>query len=342
VYEVDFLPVGAGEKSGDAIALRFTAPNPLNNDQIVVVIDGGFTEVGSEIVNHIEKHYGTSRADLVISTHPDADHINGLGVVLEMMDVGELLLHLPDNHGHPRSVWGTDAVGELCKVAARRGVPIVEPFAGLQRFNGALTVVGPTRDYYRDLLAQQAAAQVSKSLVASLGEALQQFAKRAVSALPFVETLGEDGETTACNNSSVVTFWNLDGHKLLLTGDAGIPAMRQVADLMIAAGHGPYTPLTFFQAPHHGSRRNLAPSILDDLLGSRHAPYSTDATVFISASKDAPKHPSPKVTNALQRRGCSVFTSERGIVSHHKDALLRPGWGPATPVGPLDEGEEED
>jgi beta-lactamase superfamily II metal-dependent hydrolase len=341
MHEVDFLPVGAGEKSGDAIALRFTAPNPANNNQVVVIIDGGFSEVGSNLANHVEKYYGTSRADLVISTHPDADHINGLCNVLEEMEVGELLLHLPSNHGYPQNVWG-DAVAELNALARRRGVPVTEPFTGLQRFEGALTIIGPTQDYYRELLARHVEeARAGKSLATTLGEALQQLAKRTVSALPFVETLGEDGATTPCNNSSVITYWQIDGQRLLLTGDAGIPALRQATDLLMNWWHGASTPLNFVQVPHHGSRQNLAPSLLDDLLGPRHAPFSSTTTAFISASREAPKHPSPKVTNAVQRRGCSVYTNEDGSLLHGYKAASRPGWGSAIPVRPMDEGEDD-
>lgn len=40
MYEVDFLPVGDGERSGDAIAVRFTKPG---TDAIAhVIIDAGF------------------------------------------------------------------------------------------------------------------------------------------------------------------------------------------------------------------------------------------------------------------------------------------------------------
>ena len=44
-YQVDFLPVGDGAKSGDAIAMRFG--NFANPQQTyVVVIDGGFQSSG--------------------------------------------------------------------------------------------------------------------------------------------------------------------------------------------------------------------------------------------------------------------------------------------------------
>lgn len=194
--------------------------------------------------------------------------------------MGELLLHLPANHGYAQNVWG-DAVPELRSLTRRYGVPITEPFAGLQRFDGALTILGPTQNYYRELLAQYVEeVRAGKSVAASLGVALEQLAKRALATLPFVETLGEDGVTSPCNNSSVITYWRMDGKRLLLTGDAGIPALRHATDLPMSAGHGAATPLDFVQAPHHGSRRNLAPSLLDDLLGPRHAPFSATTTAF--------------------------------------------------------------
>jgi glyoxylase-like metal-dependent hydrolase (beta-lactamase superfamily II) len=80
MYEIDFFAVGDGERSGDAIALRYTAPGRA--DPIVGVIDAGFLTNGEELVEHIPKYYGTDRVDFVLSTHPDADHINGMGEVV--------------------------------------------------------------------------------------------------------------------------------------------------------------------------------------------------------------------------------------------------------------------
>ena len=39
-HEIEFLPVGEGERSGDAIVLRFAYPNSMNNNWVVVVVDG--------------------------------------------------------------------------------------------------------------------------------------------------------------------------------------------------------------------------------------------------------------------------------------------------------------
>ena len=48
-YEIDFLAVGEGEKSGDAIALRFGSLLTDPPQQTVFVIDGGFKDSGQAL-----------------------------------------------------------------------------------------------------------------------------------------------------------------------------------------------------------------------------------------------------------------------------------------------------
>lgn len=67
-YEVDFLPVGSGDKSGDAIVLRYGEAGSYK----VMVVDGGTKESGEKIVDHIKEHYGTTHVDYLVNTHPDS------------------------------------------------------------------------------------------------------------------------------------------------------------------------------------------------------------------------------------------------------------------------------
>src|ERR1022692_3821664 len=97
-YEIDFLPVGEESSGGDAIALRYGNLHGHRSEQTVIVIDGGYNANGEALVDHIRRYYGTDRVDIVVSTHTDQDHITGLEVVLEKMQVGKLLMHLPWNH----------------------------------------------------------------------------------------------------------------------------------------------------------------------------------------------------------------------------------------------------
>src|SRR3989338_1353386 len=90
-YEIDFLPVGNGDKSGDAIALRYGYPSDFK----VMIVDAGTKESGQALVDHVRTHYGVDCVDFVVNTHPDLDHASGLSIVLEQLGVGELWMHRP-------------------------------------------------------------------------------------------------------------------------------------------------------------------------------------------------------------------------------------------------------
>ncbi|MBA7494888.1 hypothetical protein ES702_05466 [subsurface metagenome] len=43
-YEIDYIPVGEDEKSGDSILLRFGNLSGSREEQTVIVVDGGKTK----------------------------------------------------------------------------------------------------------------------------------------------------------------------------------------------------------------------------------------------------------------------------------------------------------
>ena len=94
-YEIEFLPVGNGEKSGDAILIRW---EESEDNYKVMVVDGGTKESGNKIVEHIKTYYKTTHVDYVVNSHPDQDHASGLSVVLKELTVGELWVHRPWNY----------------------------------------------------------------------------------------------------------------------------------------------------------------------------------------------------------------------------------------------------
>ena len=118
-----------------------------------------------------------------------------------------------------------------------------------------------------------------------------------------IETLRNDGVTSPVNNSSAIVRFDWKGRLSLLTGDAGIPALEMALDYLEADGFDP-SQLGFVQVPHHGSRRNVGPAVLDRLLGPRRTIDESARSAFASvAKKGAPKHPAKKVANAFRRRG---------------------------------------
>lgn len=370
-YEVDFLPVGDGSKGGDAIALRFGNLNsPNRGDQFVVVIDGGNQDSGQALVEHVKTYYGTDIVDLVINSHPDADHSSGLSVVLEKLTVKRLWMHRPWMHSsdicslfgdrritvaslYSRVVASLDDAHDLEKIAKRKGIPIDEPFAGLEALTtlGVLAVLGPSKAYYQSLLPDFRSTPEKKeaSLSLSLGEFGTWLREGATALLQKVaesfgiETLEDPAEdaTSAENNSSTILFLEVDGRRLLFTADAGVPALTRAANFA-EAFRLDLSSCCFSQTPHHGSKRNVGPTILDRILGPKLSTDAPSRTAFVSVPKEGePKHPSKKVTNAYRRRGFRVVATKGQAIRHSHQAPTRAGWVAATVVPFYDEVEDD-
>lgn len=338
-YEIDYIPVGEGEKSGDAIAIRFGNLNGLRSEQTVIVIDGGFKESGEALVEHIIKYYGTDKVDLVISTHPDADHTSGLSVVLEKLTVGCLLMHKPWDHAQEiKDLFKSGRItasgleetlekslqhaSDLEALANEKGIPIIEPFQGMTGYDGALHVLGPSKEYYESLLPLFRETPEPVKALGILGPIMKAAEEAAKKIRDFLhlDLLNNDEEmTSAENNTSAIVLFTIDGHKLLFTGDAGKTALHLAADYADQQGIM-LTDLQILDVPHHGSKRNLSSKVLKRIKAG---------TASISASKDSPKHPAKKVTNALNKHGMTVYVTKGNTLCHPYNAPLRAGWGPA-------------
>ena len=132
----------------------------------------------------------------------------------------------------------------------------------------------------------------------------------------------------------------VDGRSSLFTGDAGIFALEEVADLLEEIGFG-FSSLKFIQVPHHGSKRNVGPKILDRIIGPKQKEDVKLMSAFVSASENGePKHPAKKVMNAFRRRGAPVFATQGGTKWHYSEAPERTGWSTAEPLPFYDEVEE--
>lgn len=347
-YEIDFLPVGNGEKSGDAIAVRYGEPGNYK----VMVVDGGTKESGQALVDHIKEHYGTTHVDYVVNTHPDADHASGLEVVLEQLSVGEVWVHRPWEYAEEICHWFKDGritdqslaerlrdllshAYRLEELATGKGIPVYEPYAGSKI--GDFHVLSPTLDWHLELVPQFNKTPEAKT--AGLAEALKSYGLRALEKVAswvdehwHIETLPEDGETSCENESSVILYGNFAGRGVLLTGDAGIRALGKAADQAIGLGFD-LTTSRFIQVPHHGSRRNVSPSILNRIVGPQVAQGAeATKTAFVSASKTSETHPRKVVTNAFLRRGTNVHQTKGQSKRHSHNMPERAGWVASTPV----------
>lgn len=340
-FEIDVLPVGEGERSGDAIAMRYSLDGVQWD---VLVIDGGNQDSGAELVKLIRTHYGTNRVNHVLNTHPDADHASGLRVVLEEMEVGALWMHQPWAHSpHILNAFDdgritTQSLGRRIEEALRaakgvydlaveKRVPVFEPFQGSNI--GGLLVLSPSRTQYQALLPHfRSTPETSISsplpssrggIAALLAEAMAKF----VPATPLTEDAALGRKATAAENeSSVVLFGRFDEERILFTGDAGTVALNGAAQFAASVGLS-LQGLRVMQAPHHGSRNNLSAEVLRKI-SARFA--------FVSVAAKSTTHPRRSVTNALQRRGTAVYATQGTGLRFEYNVPARPGWGPANAV----------
>jgi len=339
VFEIDFLQTSSTAKSADAITARFSVPGRLT--PAVIVVDAGYSAAAEVIADHIATWYGTRHVDVVLSTHPDADHLNGIPALFPLLSVGELLIHEPRLHGHDGTDADCTAIHEVVAAAKAASVPVAEPFQGLTRLGGALTVVGPSRDYYEKLLNDQVGTTaVLKSVRHMLAEAASRGRQKVRSVVPWApaETLVDDsGGTSARNNSSIVVSLSAEGYRALLTGDAGVPALTRACDYMDVIGISGL-PLNLLQIPHHGSRHNLDGKLLDRILAMSTGGAHGVQGAVASASALDPAHPHPAVTNAVKRRSFSAYSNMRGHLCCPLSGPGRP-WPVASEEPWLDEEE---
>ncbi len=354
-YEIDFLPVGNGDTSGDAIAIRYVEDG--TDDYKIMVIDGGTKDSGNALVTHIKKYYDTERVDYVINTHPDQDHASGLSVVMEELEIGELWIHRPWEHTseiihHFKDQRMTEdslerhlkekfsAAYALEEIAIEKGIPIKEPYQWKKI--GLFTVMSPDKDWYLHTLIPDFNKTPDKKMTSlqSATSRLIETIKNVIETLGF-ETLKEDGETSADNESSVILYTEFNDKGIMLTGDAGIKALNKAVDYFDSQHPlaNIYDKLYFIQVPHHGSRRNVSPSVLDRLLGN--IGQQSNKIAWVSAGENSTKHPRNIVVNAFIRRGYEVFaTKGKTMCSSHN--ISRDNWTTATPLPFSDVVEEYD
>jgi len=346
-YEIDFLPVGKGDTSGDAIVIRYCEND--TDDCKVMVIDGGTIESGGKLVEHIKKYYNTNYVDYLVNTHPDQDHASGLSIVMEQLEVGELWIHRPwlyvsEIIHHFKDQRITEESLErrlkekfsssyaLEKLAKEKSVEIFEPYQGEQI--GEFAVMSPDKEWYLHTLIPDFNKTPDKKIESnSMSDSISNFIRNVFESLD-VETLKETAETSADNESSVILYTEFNNEGIMLTGDAGVKALNKAIDYYdndsAILSKNISDKLSFIQVPHHGSRRNVSPDVLDRLLGDKG--QSENKTAFISAGKDSTVHPKKIAVNAFIRRGCKVYATQGSSIYHHHNMPDRDGWGNITPL----------
>jgi beta-lactamase superfamily II metal-dependent hydrolase len=351
-YEIYFLPVGDGSRAGDSILVRYGDPAAPS----LMVIDGGNQASGEAMVDFL---YGLNGGhmplvhDLLVS-HPDADHASGALEVLKSVEVLRVHTHRPWRHARNVATHCVDLrrtengirdqlieecpfVFSLVAEANQRGIPVFEPFQGATV--GPFWVMSPHLEDYPLLLAEMLDMDPWRAQQQQLGEGLTK-AFGGVSTLAAqvlerwgLETLRDGGQTSARNEMSTVLYgaFGTEG-RVLLTADAGLRGLGVAADYADMMGM-PLGDFNFVQVPHHGSRRNVGPRVLDRLIGPRQLGIPAPRFhAYISAPKDDAKHPRKVVVNAFRRRGALVAATQGMQLFYRSGFPSRAYEMPLTPL----------
>lgn len=342
-FEIDLLPVGNGTKSGDAILLRYGDLDNGSDKQTVILIDGGYEVTADKIKQHLQKYYncrsnGKYVIDLVILSHPDSDHVSGLAAIAQddEIQINYILMQRPWDELDP-SLF---ADGRITKASLERRIKnVFSKAVELDRatedcenlswytdtincpFGATLKILGPSKEFYRKLIAECSKTPPTASGInettcnsASLEEEEDFYEDQ--------EIEWNDNETTSLiNESSLILLFeykDTDGkdHKILFTGDAGkrglTEAIRYADEIGISLEN-----IEIIKMPHHGSRKNVSPEIMDSL-------YSQGTTCYISCSgNDEGHHPSKRLVNLLIQKGYRVLSTSGSTLHRSHNAPER-------------------
>jgi beta-lactamase superfamily II metal-dependent hydrolase len=359
--EIEFLPVGDASRAGDCIVVRYGEEHSYH----LMVIDGGTVDSGENLVKHLRAQYGHDvTVTHAVLTHADADHASGMRELLKEIKVANLWMHVPwllapeaiqlfasknwTEEGLKKAVKDEyDILNEILELAWAAGTKVYYPFQGTEI--GPFTVLSPSKPQYLYLLPQfdktpdpdreaieQVGLWINKPATNLLLKAIQSAIGAVQNWVPeswHLERLRDGATTSASNESSVVLYANLAADKtLLLTGDAGVNALSWAA-AYANANDFPLQQFSFVQIPHHGSRSNVGPTILNHLLGPIQPEGTERFAAFVSAPKDDSSHPRKMVLNAFVRRGGVVRATQGTSWVHWGGFAPRPGYGPGASIG---------
>lgn len=131
-FQIHFIDVGQGDST------------LIMCDGHAMLIDAGDNSKGTVIQKYLKK-LDIDYLDIVVATHPDADHIGGMDVVLQKFDCGKLLL--------PDVVKDTKTYEDLVNVIENKNINTVHPYTGTGYGLGSaqVDVLSPYRDNYEDV-----------------------------------------------------------------------------------------------------------------------------------------------------------------------------------------------
>lgn len=332
-------------KEGDCLLVEYGPAGALK----YILIDAGRAWTYKNALKQYFKDHGISELELLVVTHVDRDHIDGM---LSLMQDKALALSVKNvwfnTHDHlvgnaievlPQDedleTFGAKMGEELSPLIVDHSWPWNHQFGGfavaLDDEPGSnlvslgdlrLTLLSPDQGKL-DLLRPVWESECEKAGIAP-GASLEEYVIdddddiesfgtidiEALAATPFVD------DHSKPNGSSIAFLLEYDDRKLLLAGDAHVDLL--VSQLK-AIGASTLNPLAIdaFKIPHHGSQYNLSKELLE-LMACKHYMVSTNGNYF--------KHPDDVAMSRLVKFGTDGSTIHFNYKTDHNCHWGNPAW----------------
>ena len=308
-YCVRFFHVGNDTKGGDAILIELfdETDNPF-----IILIDGGYKETGEKICQYIINKYYNPVIHLMVNTHPDIDHTSGLKAILgnDKIEVKQIVMNRPWKDAGLKPEHFKDGritrnslaerlrdefamADDIEDIAKKKNIPLGRAFQGYNLISNVLTVLAPNQTSYKKFLL--ASGKTPDSFVDELNKKSYKKVELEEEKYNENETIKwfEKEDTSEVNQTSLVLSLKIGKAHFLLTGDAGKATLISALNFYEKLSYSnSITDFTVVQLPHHGSRKNINPDILNKL-----SPKSYIISCPPNGIKDG--HPSRRLINKI-------------------------------------------
>lgn len=193
---------------------------------VQVLIDGGRDAKVMDCLNaHIP--FWDKRLELMVATHPDADHIAGLTTVLQTYRIDQLLM------GEGKQTADFEAFKLAVQKEALNGMKITNPTLGTRVSLGPIAQMIVLSSYLGKPLFSSSSRPQAESLLSAQFE------------------VNEEKEKNY-NDESIVLFLRLGQAKILLTGDMEIRGEQALLN------QGVLAKMNVLKVGHHGSKSSTS------------------------------------------------------------------------------------
>lgn len=317
-YEYEVLKVG----DADAILIR----HYINGEPFIILIDAGNASDAAIIKKHLENYYDSNYIDLAICTHPDSDHKDGFFDLLQdddikierfwltdpaqYLDANDIKLYRNEENATKavRKIWqkSTDPNLNLIDLALKKCTMVESVTDGVEHPILPISIVGPSDEYYAEVVKIMVANYGIKTYEDSSKEAYDDAFK--IDEDDIKSVIDSEEDPSPYNASSLIILYEPgDGKRLLFAGDANTTSLQ-----MMLNKYKWLRNVDFLKVPHHGSRRNLNTSIIEDL-----SPKNSS----ISAAGNK-KHPSGRLVYWLAKYGDVYSTHICNSYMHYQSATM--------------------